>query len=97
MNTTNYKGFTIRKTDTTTTIKRLVPGTDYRFYDAIVNLYEIEDLKAVGRTPFICSIRAAKDYINDYLESQQLSEVEIPPLTDEEWQAINEIYDYESN
>ena len=76
--TQTYKGFTIRKTETTCDIVKLAFGNAY---DTTANVYEIEGLKSAGTLPFITSIREAKEFINKSL-SPEVSEFE--HLTDEE-------------
>lgn len=60
-----YKGYIIKKSNTTTTVYRNLPGSSNRYYQAIVHLYGIDGLKPAGRTPFIVSLQDAKKYINE--------------------------------
>ena len=76
--TQTYKGFTIRQTETTCNIIKMVFGEPY---GTTANIYEIEGLKSAGTRPFITSIREAKEFINKSL-SPEVSEFE--HLTDEE-------------
>ena len=76
--TLTYKGFTIRQTETTCNIIKMVFGEPY---GAIAKIYEIEGLKSAGSLPFITSIREAKEFINKSL-SPEASEIE--NLSDEE-------------
>ena len=64
-----YKGFEIVKTEHTTTVKKLLPGYSFRYYDSVENLYEIVGLKKAGCRPFITSLSHAKSYISEALES----------------------------
>jgi len=73
-----YKGFTIRKTETTTNTIKMVFGNAY---DTTANIYEIEGLKSAGTLPFITSICEAKAFINKTL-SPEASMIE--NLSDEE-------------
>ncbi len=63
-----YKGFTIQKMETTTTVLRVVPGSiPVKYYESIEHVFDIEGLKPYGQRPFITSVRQAKSYINEWL------------------------------
>ena len=76
--THTYKGFTIRKTETTTNTIKMVFGNAY---DTTANIYEIEGLKSAGTLPFITSIREAKEFIDKSVSSEASM---IENLSDEE-------------
>ena len=76
--TQTYKGFTIRQTEATCYIIKMVFGEPY---GTTAKIYEIVGLKSAGSLPFITSIREAKEFINKSL-SPEASEIE--HLSDEE-------------
>lgn len=76
--TQTYKEFTIRQTENTCNIIKMVFGKPY---GTITKIYEIEGLKSAGSLPFITSIREAKKFINNSI-SPEVSVIE--NLTDEE-------------
>lgn len=66
----HYKGYTIRRTKTTTNIKKRMPCESNGYYDATVRCFEIDGLKPVGMRPFIVSIIDAKRYINEHIKNE---------------------------
>jgi hypothetical protein len=66
-----YKGCTISRTNTTTTVRRRI-GNSLRTYEAYVPLYEVEGTvtKPHGRRPFLTSIMEAKEYISDEIAAR---------------------------
>ena len=76
--TQTYKGFTIKRTEITCNIIKMVFS---KSYCTTAKIYEIEGLKSAGSLPFITSIREAKEFINKSL-SPEASTVE--NLSDEE-------------
>lgn len=63
-----YKGYTFYQTSVTTTVRRDMPFRRYRSYETIEFLYEINGLKECGKRPFLTSITACKEYINEHKE-----------------------------
>ncbi len=58
-----YKGFTFRKTDTTTTVYAKGKRDDF-YHEEIRSLYEIDGLKDRGTRPFLTTISEVKDFID---------------------------------
>ena len=63
-NTYTYKGFTIKRTETTCYTFKFAFGKPCCY---TAKTYEIEGLKSAGTRPFITSIREAKEFINKSL------------------------------
>lgn len=68
MTTTTYRGCTITRTGTTTSVRRSA-GNSLRTFEAIVPLYEISGAvtKERGKRPFLTSIAEAKEYVANTL------------------------------
>jgi hypothetical protein len=60
-----HKGYTFRKTTTTTTVYRKYFGSPFST-QATANLYEIVDLKERGKRPFLTSVKGCRDYIDEH-------------------------------
>lgn len=63
-----YKGFEINQTTTYTEITRYYYNRPYKAY---ANLYEIVGLKDCGKHPYLTSVAACKEYINEHIDNQK--------------------------
>lgn len=63
MKTTTYRGVTITETKTTTDTTRYAFGKPY---SVVANVYKLEGVvnKPAGQSPFITSIKAAREFID---------------------------------
>lgn len=61
MNEYKYRGFTIRRTTSTTTT-RIKNARGY-YSERIAYLYEIDGLKECGKRPLLTSLEACREYI----------------------------------
>lgn len=61
MNEYKYRGFTIRRTTIMTT--KRIKSARGNYYERRADLYEIDDLKPVGKRPFLTSVEACREYI----------------------------------
>ena len=58
-----YKGFTFRRTDTTTTVYAKGERDDF-YHEELRNLYEIDGLKERGVRPFLTTISEVREFID---------------------------------
>lgn len=63
MNEYKYRGFTIRRTTTTTTTR--IKNAHGYYAERLAYLYEIDGLKEAGKRPFLTSAEQCREYIRD--------------------------------